>query len=138
MEQLKNIWFYVLWTLDELTYFLPDVFLVLAILSIGNVDFIVTIMLFITYLATSYGEYQYFKNKIAREQIGKLMKNIKDVQEAMKSDEQKFVTFDGLLTFADIVEGTIDDKIQELREEVKGVANNEMDIEESEKEVQRG
>jgi hypothetical protein len=133
MEFLKNLGRKILWVLDELTYFLPDVFLVLGVIScFTNVPLIVTVMLFITYLGTSYGEYQYFKNKAIRQSVGEILNQLKAINE---SDKQ-FVTFDGLLIVAEVIEDTIDDKINDLRNEIKGVANSEVDSEDSEKEVQ--
>jgi hypothetical protein len=133
MEFLKNLGRKILWVLDELTYFLPDVFLVLGVIScFTNVPLIVTVMLFITYLGTSYGEYQYFKNKAIRQSVGEILDQLKAINE---SDKQ-FVTFDGLLIVAEVIEDTIDEKINDLRNEIKGVANSEVDSEDSEKEVQ--
>jgi hypothetical protein len=137
MEQLlRNIGKYTLWILDEFTYFLPDVFLVLAVLSLTQHNPIMTVLLFITYLGVSYGEYQYFKNKVIKQSMGKVMTSIHNVQEAMKKDEQQFISLDGLLSFADMIEEVVDEKIDNLKQEIKGVAVNEMDSTPSEKEVQ--
>jgi hypothetical protein len=132
MEFLKNVGRKTLWVLDEFTYFLPDVFLVLAILSLfTDVSIYVSVMLFITYLGVSYGEYQYFKNKAIRQSVGEILNQLKAINE---SDKQ-FVTFDGLLIFADIIEDTVNNRVEDLRNEIKGVANSEVDSEEGEKAV---
>lgn len=130
----------IVWILDEFTYFLPDIFLVLAIVSIfkdlGKYDDVITILLFITYLSTSYGEYMYHKVKIARDMVDNIIFNhIKGLENQI--NEKKFVTFDGLLIYSDVIENAMDEKIEELKQEIKGVAEDiEVDSERTSEEVQ--
>lgn len=94
-----------------------------------------TVLLAITYLGVSYGEYQYFKLKVTRQQLGKIMTSVNNVKGIIEDEERKFITLDGMLAFADVIEDVIDDKINNLREELKGVASDEVDTTKSKEEV---
>jgi hypothetical protein len=98
MNKLKEWLMKLLNFLDDLTYFIPDIFLILAVLSLVDGDLFHSILYAIVYLATSYGEYMYFKVKVARElMIRDIVKTVDNLVKDINSKE--LVTLDGLLLF---------------------------------------
>jgi hypothetical protein len=109
--------------LDDLTYFIPDIFLILAVLSLVDGDLFHSILYAIVYLATSYGEYMYFKVKVARElMIRDIVKTVDNLVKDINSKE--LVTLDGLLLFVNVFDERLNLLERIIKE--KGISESEM------------
>ncbi len=113
--------------LDKATYFLPHVLLGIGVYSIfvdfGEYDMLISVLLFISYLAISVGEYYYMKYRITKEAVLDIVDQI---------NGKEFITLHSMLNFVDLIEETFDDKLDSLREEIKGeTAIGQMDSEDS-------
>lgn len=116
--------------LDELSYFVPTVFLILGMLSIflGEFNLIVTLLLFITFLATSYGEILYARNRYLEKNVKRVVKENSDL--VIAHMEKEYVSLNVLLAYADFIERTISDEVDMLRDELTGGYLDEVDSEE--------
>lgn len=117
---------------EELTYFVPHLFLGLIVatffVDLGQYHFIITISLAIAYVALCYGERFYHKVRMAKDMVDNIIQQINEVETQVNN--QKFVTLNGLMKFAEIIDEEVNSKIEQLRQELnKGVAYNEMDKE---------
>jgi hypothetical protein len=72
--------------MDNLTYFLPDVFLALATaVYVSTSNIIFTTLLLINYFALGYGEYYYHKVKTAREMmINNVVPRLNELEKVIK------------------------------------------------------
>lgn len=135
-KTIKKITKFPLVFLDELSYFVPSVFLILGMLSIflGEFNLIVTLLLFITYLATSYGENLYAKKRYLEKNVNKVIRENSKIM--ISYMEKEFVSLDVILAYSDFFEEVIAEEIQMLRDEINGGIQGEVGTEEAITKVQ--
>lgn len=125
-KHLHKIGSNVLKVLDGITYFVPDMFLGLAISSLfydfGKYDSLFSLLLFVSYIAVSYGERLYSRHRAIQENIVKATtKAFKEIEDQINEKFKERVTFDGLLVFADAIDNAIDEKLKKAFDtELKG------------------
>ncbi|MCR8994564.1 hypothetical protein [Brevibacillus laterosporus] len=140
MKQVNNVKKWLskgLKILEELTYFVPDLFFGLTVLSVfqdfGQYNFIVTLCLFMVYVASVLAERFYRKLMLSKEIIEGTIDQVDEIVSDFERqiNDRKFITMSGLMKFAEIIEKDMNDKIDILKEELnKGDAVIEMDKEE--------
>lgn len=120
--------------LDDLTFLVPDLFLVLSVASIfmnlGKYNLIITLSLIITYLSLQYGEMLYQRIYIARQMVLGLADKVEDMHLAIKTN---YVSVDGFVVYSDVLESAIEEKIEgmfdrlrwELGEDVANAVDQE-------------
>jgi hypothetical protein len=112
--------------LHELTYFVPDGMLVLAIVSffcdLGKYDFIITISLFIAYIGLTYGERYFHRLIIARDMVDDIVNGIEELTTSIRDNHSQHVTHDQFLAYVELMDSEVNRVIDKLRDESKGVA----------------
>lgn len=116
--------------LEELTYFVPDFFLGLTILSAFQPNIIITICLLMVYIALVLAERFYHKLRLSKEitkvTVDQVNAIIGDFEKQI--NDKQFITMAGLMKFAEIVDDDVNGKIDSLKTELsKGDAVIEVD-----------
>jgi hypothetical protein len=118
---LKILFSQIINLLDKLCYFLPDVFLILAVISFLHGNLFNCVLYAIVYMSTSYAEYMYNKIRTTKEMLGKILNELDQFK------NEKFVTIEGLTLFAHL----IDERFDELEKRIsqKEIVSNEVGTE---------
>jgi hypothetical protein len=114
----------ILYVLGELTYLVPDLFLVLAVISVfidfGQNGFLITLSLVVAYIGLAYGERYFHRTVIARQMVDDIVVSVDSLVSSLKEDRQHFVTIDGLINAIDMIEIEIDKKFADMKKEGDG------------------
>ena len=104
--------------LEELTYFVPDIILVLAILSVffadfGQFDVLIKVCMFAIYLALALAERMYFSVRFVNRNVKKVIDDKFD-DLVGKINEKKYASTDKVMLMLEFFEGVYDEKIINL------------------------
>jgi hypothetical protein len=129
--------------LNEVTYFVPDIFLVLAICSIfinlGQYHFYITLCLFIAYVALIYGERFYHKLIVTRELTLQLADGVDQLVDMMNENQQLFITHDQFILYVKTLEGEVNSEFNRLRDKIlEGDDTDSEEVDEAEQHQSSG
>lgn len=107
---------------EELTAFVPDVVLAIAILcviygSFGQYDFMIKILLFVVYFALTYAERIYFSMRFVNKNINKVINSKYDELVEM-INKKKYVSTEKLLTVLELQDGAYNESLLLLEERI--------------------